>query len=168
MASSTKWQVIAIVCAAISMQGVMTSQELMTKLTGGFAKVMDTCKTELRVGDHIIQDFYNFWKEEYELVNKDFGCMIICMAGKLDLLSEDMKMHHGNAHAFAKAHGADDDVAKQIVSLLHGCENEPSSTEDPCMRAVEISKCFRTKIHELKWAPSMEVILGEIMTDVRT
>lgn len=48
----------------------------------------------------------NFWREEYELVNRELGCAIGCIASKLNLLSDDLKMHHGNAQQFAMNHGA--------------------------------------------------------------
>lgn len=58
------------------------------------------------IEEHIMQDFFNFWKEDYALVNRELGCMVICMAQKLGLMDADMKMHHGNAHEFAQKHGA--------------------------------------------------------------
>lgn len=139
------------------------SKELISKMSTGFTKVVDQCKTELNVGEHIMQDMYNFWREEYELVNRDLGCMIMCMAVKLDLIGADQKMHHGKAEDFAKSHGADDAVAKQLVGMIHDCENTHQGVEDGCSRTLEVAKCFRTKIHELKWAPSMEVVMEEIM-----
>lgn len=53
-----------------------------------------------------MQDFMNFWREEYELVNRELGCAISCIAAKLDLLTEDLRMHHDNAREFAIKHGA--------------------------------------------------------------
>ncbi|XP_050668364.1 general odorant-binding protein 1-like [Leptidea sinapis] len=147
-------------------RGSTASQDIMKNLTKGFGKMLDACKNELNLGDHIIQDFYNYWKEEYALVNRDVGCAIICMAAKHDLITDDMKLHHGNTHEFAKSHGADDEVAKQIVAMIHDCETSHASNNDDCSKTLEIAKCFRTKIHELKWAPSMEDIIEEIMTDI--
>lgn len=60
----------------------------------------------MNLSEHVMQDFYNFWREEYDLVNTELGCAIMCMAGKFDLITEDSKLHHGNAHEFAKSHGA--------------------------------------------------------------
>ncbi|CAG9564369.1 unnamed protein product [Danaus chrysippus] len=145
--------------------GASASQEIMKKLTTGFAKAMEECKAELNLGDHIIQDFMNYWREEYELLNRDTGCAIMCMASKHDLVTEDMKIHHENAHEFAKSHGADDDLAKQLVQMIHDCEKQFTDITDDCSKTLEISKCFRTKIHELKWAPSMETILEELMIE---
>lgn len=57
-------------------------------------------------------------------------------------------------------------MAKQLVSMIHECEKANEGGDDDCKRVLEVAKCFRTKIHELKWAPSMEVILDEIMTEL--
>nr|BAF63878.1 pheromone binding protein [Ascotis selenaria cretacea] len=141
------------------------SQEVMHNLSKGFAEVLEDCKKQENVGDHIMQDFYNFWHEEYSLVNREMGCIILCMAGKLDLLDGDT-MHHGNAHEFAKKHGADDALAKQLVGLVHECEQASASVEERCARALETTKCFRGKIHGLKWAPSMRVVMEEVMADM--
>nr|ALJ93808.1 pheromone-binding protein 1 [Athetis dissimilis] len=161
--ADSRWRFTRFVCVMLMTSSVMASKELMTKMSTGFTKVLDQCKSEVNVGDHIMQDMYNFWREEYELVNRDLGCLVICMANKLELIGDNQKLHHGKAEEFAKSHGADDDQAKQLVAIVHDCENQHQAIEDACARMLEISKCFRTKIHELKWAPSMEVVMEEIM-----
>lgn len=50
--------------------------------------------------------------------------------------------------------------------MIHECEKSNAGVADECMKTLEVAKCFRTKIHELKWAPDMETILEEIMTDM--
>nr|WKF45275.1 odorant binding proteins PBP1 [Peridroma saucia] len=164
--ADSRWRLACFVCVLFATSSVMASKELISKMSQGFAKVVDQCKTELNIGEHIMQDMYNFWREEYALVNRDLGCMVLCMANKLDLIGEDQKMHHGKAEEFAKSHGADEAVAKQLVGILHGCETQHQGIEDPCAMALEVAKCFRTKMHELNWAPSMEVAIEEIMTAV--
>ncbi|CAG4989301.1 unnamed protein product [Colias eurytheme] len=166
MASRTRWRLLAVCAVCLQILEVQSSQEIMKKLTTGFAKALDECKKELNLGDHIMQDFINYWKEEYELINRDVGCAIMCMASKHDLITDDMKLHHGKTHEFAKSHGADDEMAKQIVTMIHECENTHADNNDDCNKTLEIAKCFKTKIHELKWAPSMETIIEEILTDL--
>lgn len=60
---------------------------------------------QLNLGDSIMQDFMNYWREEYQLLNRDTGCAIMCMAQKHDLLTED-GIHHEKVHGFTKSHGA--------------------------------------------------------------
>ncbi|KAJ8717552.1 hypothetical protein PYW07_005482 [Mythimna separata] len=162
--ADSRMRLVCLVCVIFAASSAMASKELLTKMSSGFTKVVDQCKNELNVGEHIMQDMYNFWREEYALVNRDLGCMVMCMAAKLDLIGDDQKMHHGKAEEFAKSHGADDALAKQLVGLIHECETTHAGVEDACSRTLEVAKCFRTKIHELKWAPSMEVVMEEIMT----
>nr|AAS49922.1 pheromone binding protein 1 precursor [Sesamia nonagrioides] len=164
--ADSRWWFASFICVIIMTSSVMSSKELVSKMSSGFSKVLDQCKAELNVGEHIMQDMYNFWREEYELVNRDLGCMVMCMASKLDLVGDDQKMHHGKAEEFAKSHGADDELAKQLVGIIHACETQHQAIEDPCSRTLEVAKCFRSKMHELKWAPPMEVAIEEIMTAV--
>ncbi|XP_063374913.1 general odorant-binding protein 1-like [Cydia amplana] len=167
MAAATKWwTLVAAFILSLCVNRATPSAEIMKKLTTGFATALDKCKTELNVQENIMQDFYNFWREDFELLNRDTGCVILCMALKFDLIDEDAKLHHKNAHEFAKTHGADDDLAKQLVTMIHECEKANTEADD-CIRALEIAKCFRTKIHGLKWAPSMETVLEEVMTEVK-
>ncbi|XP_014368560.2 general odorant-binding protein 1 [Papilio machaon] len=163
-----RWRLVAVcvLCAALRPPAASASQQVMKQLTVGFMKAMDVCRKEMNLGDHILQDFMNFWREEYELVNRELGCAITCIVVKLNLITEDFKMHHDNAREFAIKHGADEDIAKQLVSIIHDCERSNEAESDECLRVLEISKCFRTKIHQLNWAPSMEVLLEEIMTEI--
>lgn len=56
--------------------------------------------------DSIDVDFANFWKDGYEVTNRFTGCAIMCLSTKLDLISPDGSLHHGNTQEFAKKHGA--------------------------------------------------------------
>nr|AAF06143.1 pheromone binding protein [Yponomeuta cagnagella] len=170
MALLTRWRMLALIaaCLAVRLDWAMASQDIMKKLTVGFSKALDQCKTELAIQENVLQDFYNFWREDYTLVNREMGCVLMCMASKFDLITEDMKVHHKNAHEFAKTHGADDEMAKQLVSMIHECEKTHEGVVDDCGRVLEMAKCFKTKIHELKWAPSMEVVLEEVMTEIQS
>ncbi|XP_053614544.1 general odorant-binding protein 1 [Plodia interpunctella] len=166
MAVTPKWRLLVCVLGLLCMQRVHSSKEVMHKMTASFSKVIDQCKSELNLSENIMQDLMNFWKEEYELLNRELGCVIMCMATKLDLVQvNEYKMHHANAHEFAKQHGADDEVAKQLVTMIHDCEKQFESNGDYCARTLEVAKCFRTKIHSLKWAPDMETVLEEIMAE---
>ncbi|KAI8420547.1 hypothetical protein MSG28_009009 [Choristoneura fumiferana] len=157
---------VALVALAIGVSEIDSSADTMKDLTSGFLKVLDECKKELNLPDDIINDFYHYWKEDYSLLKRDTGCAIVCMSKKLELIDTSGKIHHGNAEDFAVKHGAADDVATKLVAILHECENTHDAIEDLCMKALEIAKCFRTNIHQLNWAPKMDVIITEVLTDV--
>lgn len=61
---------------------------------------------QLNLPDSINVDFMNFWKDDYEVTNRDTGCAIICLSTKLELISPDGTLHHGNTLEYAKKHGA--------------------------------------------------------------
>lgn len=60
-------------------------------------------------------DLYNYWKEEYELLHRDVGCAIVCMSKKLNVLDAEGRLHHTNAEAFAKQHGASESIFEVIL-----------------------------------------------------
>nr|AWT50453.1 pheromone-binding protein 3 [Carposina sasakii] len=154
---------ITVSCCAFV---VDSSQETLKKITSSFMKVLEVCKEELGISENLLAGLYHFWKEEYELVSKEVGCAILCMSHKLNLLDESGKLHHGNAQEFAEQHGAADSTAKQLVSMIHSCEENQEALEDQCLRALEVAKCFRTRIHELDWTPKMDVLVTEVLTDI--
>nr|QIJ45734.1 phenomenon binding protein [Glyphodes pyloalis] len=156
-------KVILVVVASVAVE---SSVDLMQKMTVNFGRAFEVCKKELDLPDSLNQEFFNFWKEDYQLTNRQAGCALLCMSKKLDLVDPEGNMHHGNAQEYAKKHGADDAVAKQLVDLIHGCEKTAAKIEDECERALNIATCFKAEIHKLKWAPDMEVVLAEILTEV--
>ncbi|CAH0724112.1 unnamed protein product, partial [Brenthis ino] len=140
--------------------------ETLRSITGSFLKVLEECRKELTIGDNVLADMYYFWKQDRALMHRDTGCAIVCMSQKLNLLDDSGKLHHGNAHEFALRHGAADDMAAKLVSTVHACEEQHLSEEDKCLRALEVAKCFKTAMHEINWAPKVDVVITEILTEV--
>nr|AAC05701.2 pheromone binding protein 2 precursor [Mamestra brassicae] len=158
---------LALVAIASLFITVECSQEIMKNLSMNFAKPLEDCKKEMDLPDSVTTDFYNFWKEGYEFTNRQTGCAILCLSSKLELLDQELKLHHGKAQEFAQKHGADEAMAKQLVDLIHGCtQSTPDVAADPCMKALNVAMCSKTKVHELNWAPSVELIVGEVLAEV--
>nr|CAJ2313469.1 general odorant-binding protein 1-like [Metisa plana] len=145
---------------------VRCSPEMIEQMGKGFSKAVAACQAELNLPEAVYNDMKNYWNLDYDLTNRDFGCLIVCLSKKLDLIDEEGKLHHGNAKDFAIEHGADEKVAQQVIDIVHGCEQQSAGGSDPCMVTLEIAKCFRAKIHDLKWAPSMEVLLDEVLAEI--
>nr|AAF06126.1 pheromone binding protein [Argyrotaenia velutinana] len=164
MLKQNKLVLFAVVYLAIQ-QKVESSQDVIKGMTLNFRKGLDECKKEMNLPDSINADFYNFWKDDHVLSNRDTGCAIMCLSSKLELVS-DGKLHHGNTFDYAKQHGADETVAQQLVDLIHSCEKSLPDLEDPCMKVLEWAKCFKTEIHKLNWAPSVEVLAAEMLAEV--
>nr|QJZ31460.1 pheromone binding protein 2 [Phauda flammans] len=158
--------VTGILIMVVYLHETQSSSKTMKMLTTGFMKVLDTCKEELNISEGVLSDLYHYWKEDYDLMKRDTGCVIVCMSRKLDLLDDSGKIHHGNTADFAKKHGAAEETASQIVSLLHECEKTQDHVEDPCIKALEVAKCFRIGIHKLNWTPKMDVLVTEVLTDI--
>nr|AFD34179.1 pheromone binding protein 3 [Argyresthia conjugella] len=157
--------ILLLVCAAIP-RNVESSKDVMKDLAENFGKALGVCMKELDLPDEVMTDFYNFWKEDFKLTNRFTGCAIMCLSSKLDLLDPDGNLHHGNAKDFAMKHGADDGMAAQLVTLIHGCEKSAPENPDPCLKVLSIANCFKDKIHELKWAPNDVVAMAEVLADV--
>nr|AOE47732.1 odorant binding protein OBP5 [Ips acuminatus] len=142
------------------------SKEVMKQMTINFAKPMEACKQELNVPDAVMQDFFNFWKEGYQITNREAGCVILCLAKKLELLDQDMNLHHGKAMEFAMKHGADEAMAKQLLDIAHSCEKVITIVaDDPCQTMLNLAMCFKAEIHKLDWAPTLDVAVGELLAD---
>ncbi|MFX0618111.1 pheromone/general odorant binding protein, partial [Escherichia coli] len=159
--------VTIVLAFALCLLRVDASKDVMKSMAINFAKPLAVCKQEMALEDAVIQDFSNFWKEGYELNNRETGCVIICISSKLDLLDEELNLHHGKAMEFAKKHGADEGLAKQLIDLIHNCgQNTPPVPEDNCQSTLNVAKCFKAEIHKLDWAPSMDLIMADLLAEI--
>nr|QCF41920.1 odorant binding protein [Athetis dissimilis] len=157
---------LVIVVMAVALREVEPSKDAMKYITSGFVKVLEECKKELNMDDNILADLFHFWKLDYALLDRNTGCVIICMSKKLDLLDDTGRMHHGNAQEFALKHGAGEEVAAKIVSIIHECEKKFERDDDECLRVLEVAKCFRSGIHELDWQPKVQTIVSEVLVEI--
>lgn len=60
----------------------------------------------------------------------------------------------------------DETMAKQLVDILHNCEQTAPSHDDNCIQVLGVIKCFKTEIHKLQWAPNMDLIVGEMLAEM--
>lgn len=60
---------------------------------------------QLGLKDGMLTDMYHLWREEYDQVSPDAGCMFGCMSKKLDLLDASGKIHHGNTKEYVMQNG---------------------------------------------------------------
>ncbi|CAK1550283.1 unnamed protein product [Leptosia nina] len=157
---------VSFVLAALCVTYAVASRETLKSIAYSFLKVLDECKHELNLHENILVDLYHFWKEEYDELKRDTGCAIMCMSQKLELVDRSGNLHHGNAQEFALKHGAEEEVAQKLVNMVHDCEKQHTVQDDSCLRALEVAKCFRSGIHVLKWTAPVEVMVGEVLTEV--
>lgn len=57
-------------------------------------------------------------------------------------------------------------MAMKLVTTVHECEKTHAAEEDMCLRALEVAKCFRIAMHEVNWAPEVDIAMVEILTEV--
>ncbi|CAG9795997.1 unnamed protein product [Diatraea saccharalis] len=168
MATNVKWRPTgAFIFVVLMVTNIDCSKDLIEKMSISFLKNVQDCKKELSAPDEVIKSLMKFWEEDADLSHRELGCLILCVASKHELVELDTyKLHHKNAFEYAKKHGADDDTAKKLITLIQGCESQNEGNSDHCHRIREIAKCYHGHMHDLKWAPSMEVIIAELMADM--
>ncbi|KAL0870203.1 hypothetical protein ABMA27_006345 [Loxostege sticticalis] len=154
---------ITLALVLIGVREIDMVPEAMKQLTHGFLKVLEECKTEMNLSEGVITDLYHLWREEYDQISRDAGCVIHCMSKKLQLFGDDGKIHHENIKEFAVKNGAEEKVAAQLLSLAHECEKKQEGIEDECERTLEVAKCFRRDVKQIDWVPKMEVLMTEVI-----
>nr|QHI06957.1 pheromone-binding protein [Helopeltis theivora] len=108
-----------------------------------------------------------FWKEDFQVTSREAGCAIFCLSKKMDIIDPEGKLHKGKTNDFLKQHGSDDDTARKVMDILHNCEADAGDNSDDCMRALDVAMCFKKEMHSLNWAPDPEVLLEELMSEMR-
>ncbi|KAI5637915.1 PBP/GOBP family domain-containing protein [Phthorimaea operculella] len=160
------WKAAVLICVYLAIPSrVDGSQEIMKRLSDNFQKALDECKKEKELPDTVDADFDNFWKEDYDVTSRFTGCAIRCLSHKLEMIAPDGSLHHGNIQEFAKKHGADEGMAKQLSDILHGCSNSIEKNDDDCMTALNVANCFKVELHKLKWAPDVDLAIAEVLAE---
>nr|BBB15962.1 pheromone binding protein-A [Ostrinia furnacalis] len=157
--------VIAVMCSMSVV--VHSSQAVMKDMTKNFIKAYEVCAKEYNLPEAAGAEVMNFWKEGYVLTSREAGCAILCLSSKLNLLDPEGTLHRGNTVELGKQHGSDDAMAHQLVDIVHACEKSVPPNEDNCLMALGISMCFKTEIHKLNWAPDHELLLEEMMAEMK-
>ncbi|CAG9795998.1 unnamed protein product [Diatraea saccharalis] len=157
---------IFVIFAVFGVKEIEMVPEYLKSLSGSLIKVMKTCATELEFTDGIMLDFYQLWKQNYEAVSRDAGCVLHCMSLKLDLFNVDGKLEHGNTKEFVMKHGAGANAATQLEDMVQTCHQNVSEMTDDCLRVLELAKCIREGIHQVNWQPNVEVVIEEVLAEV--
>ncbi|XP_028175120.1 pheromone-binding protein-like [Ostrinia furnacalis] len=116
------------------------------------------CLQELHLGEDILTDLLNYWKEDYEFTNKDIGCAVICVHQKLHLLDTTGGLDPPHTQAFVQAAGGDVSMGKYVSYLYKSCEKVANAT-DPCVKALEATNCFRKAVHRAQWSPNKPIVI---------
>lgn len=56
-------------------------------------------------------------------------------------------------------------LARQMVSLIHGCEKQFDHEEDHCWRILHVAECFKHACVASGVAPTMEIMMTEFIME---
>lgn len=54
-------------------------------------------------------------------------------------------------------------LAKELVVLIHNCEKQFEGVEEHCMRTLRVGECIRDACLSRDLAPTMELLLAEFI-----
>ncbi|XP_026321046.1 general odorant-binding protein 2-like isoform X2 [Hyposmocoma kahamanoa] len=106
----------------------------------------------------VMEEFKQFWHEDFEVVHRELGCAIICMSNKYTLMKEDSRLHHDNMDAYVKSFPNGEILSKKMVELLHNCEKQYDDITDDCTRVVKSAACFKRACQDLNLAPEVAMV----------
>ncbi|CAH0401088.1 unnamed protein product [Chilo suppressalis] len=176
---------------AVSVREVEMVPEYFKSMSRSLLEVLKTCSTELEIKDGIMYEIYQLWKENYDGLSRETGCVLHCMSQKLDLFNVQGKFEHGNTKEFIMKHGAvlieqsgrrrdassmtiyfriclnilDSSTATQLEEMVHICQHKVGEMADECLRVLEMAKCIRGNLTQINWNPNMEVAVEEIVAE---
>ncbi|CAD0202893.1 unnamed protein product [Chrysodeixis includens] len=130
---------------------------VMRSVTASVGDVVLECQNEMHFDNVVIHDLVNIWTESNELLNPETGCVMLCVLVKMELVDHGGKVQKAESDAFLRAMGADDRIAGKLVELFELCQRATSRIKDMCEFALQMTKCFRYGIFELRWVPHYTV-----------
>nr|URZ86310.1 general odorant binding protein 2 [Grapholita funebrana] len=148
------------VSAALLVAGgrVEGTAEVMSHVTAHFGKALEQCREESQLSPEVLNEFHNFWREDFEVVHRELGCAIMCMSKKFSLLQDDARMHHENMHDYVKSFPKGDVLSATMVELIHNCEKQFDDIPDDCDRVVKVAACFKVDAKKAGIAPEVTMI----------
>nr|AFH02842.1 general odorant binding protein 2 [Grapholita molesta] len=132
--------------------------EVMSLVTAHFGKALEQCREESQLSPEVLDEFHNFWREDFEVVHRELGCAIICMSNKFSLLQDDARMHHDNMHDYILSFPKGDVLSAKMVELIHNCEKQYDDISDDCSRVVKVAACFKVGATQAGIAPEVAMI----------
>nr|ACN29680.1 general odorant-binding protein 1 [Ectropis obliqua] len=155
--------VLAVV--AVAAAAVVADVQVMKDVTLGFGQALEVCREESQLSQDVMEEFFHFWREDFKFESRAVGCALQCMSRHFNLLTDSSRMHHENTHRFIESFPNGSVLAKQMVSLIHGCEQQHEAEPDHCWRILRVAECFKRRCQEAGIAPSMEIIMAEFIME---
>ncbi|CAF4876333.1 unnamed protein product [Pieris macdunnoughi] len=157
-------RVIAWLALSLVIQ-VQGSADIMKDVTLGFGEALQHCREESQLTEEKMEEFFHFWRDDFKFEDHELGCAIMCMSRHFNLMTDSHRMHHENTDKFIKSFPNGEMLSKQMVQIIHTCEQQFDSVEDHCWRILRISECFKLACIAADIAPSMELLIAEFIME---
>ncbi|CAH0764663.1 unnamed protein product [Diatraea saccharalis] len=144
-----------VVAAITSVKG---TAEVMSHVTAHFGKALDECREEAGLSTDVLDEFKNFWSEDFEVVHRELGCALICMSNKLSLLHDDTRVHRVNMLDYIKNFPNGEVLSEKMVTLIKNCEKQFDNIKDDCDRTVKVAACFKADAKKEGIAPEVAMV----------
>ncbi|CAH4032465.1 general odorant-binding protein 1-like [Pieris brassicae] len=144
---------------------VWGSADIMKDVTLGFGEALQHCREESQLTEEKLEEFFHFWRDDFKFEDRELGCAIKCMSRHFNLLTDSHRMHHENTNKFIQSFPNGEMLSKQMVQIIHTCEQKFDSVEDHCWRILRIAECFKLACVAADIAPSMELLMAEFIME---
>ncbi|XP_041984827.1 general odorant-binding protein 1-like [Aricia agestis] len=152
---------VLLLCGAV----VAEKSIVMKDVTMGFGEALEKCREESQLSEEKMEEFFHFWREDFKFEHRELGCAIKCMSTHFDLLTDSHRMHHENTDKFIKSFPNGEVLAKQMVGIIHECEQKFDHETDHCWRILRVAECFKVTCMTTGIAPTMEMLMAEFIME---
>nr|AII15787.1 general odorant-binding protein 1 [Sitotroga cerealella] len=163
--STTAVSVVAACLLTLLVPGLRATVDVMKDVTLGFGEALQHCREESQLTEEKMEEFFHFWREDFRFDARELGCAIKCMSHHYNLLTDSHRMHHENTHEFVKSFPNGEVLAAEMVSIIHGCEQQHHSEPDHCWRILRVAECFKVTCLRRSLAPTMELLMAEFIME---
>nr|AHY86493.1 general odorant binding protein 1 [Conopomorpha sinensis] len=144
---------------------VTAKVEVMKDVTLGFGEALQHCREQSQLTEEMMEEFFHFWRDDFKFEHRELGCAIWCMSRHFDLLTDSHSMHHENTDKFIKTFPNGDVLSKQMVTIIHACEQKYEEETDHCWRILRVAECFKKTCTDQGIAPTMEMLMAEFIME---
>ncbi|XP_061728674.1 general odorant-binding protein 2-like [Cydia pomonella] len=152
------WMVLTLVLAAGEMEAASDHSITMSNVNAHYGKTLEMCREEAQISPEIMQEWHHIWDDDFEVVQREIGCAIICMSHKFSLLQDDNRMHHESMFDYIRSFDNGDVLSATVVELFHNCEKQYEDIEDDCSRVTKVMACFKVEAKKAGIAPEVAMI----------
>nr|URZ86311.1 general odorant binding protein 3 [Grapholita funebrana] len=152
------WMVLGLLLGAGEMEAASEQSITMSHVNAHYGKTLEMCREEANISREIMEEWHHIWDDNFEIIHREIGCVIICMSKKFTLLQDDNRMHHDSMHDYIKSFQNGDSLSATVVELIHNCEKQYEDIADDCSRITKVMACFKVEAKKAGIAPEVAQI----------